>query len=265
MKDKIKETFNQVHAEKDLKEATRAFLAQKTNGYTKSKKSNYKLIAAAAACLLLLLFGGHRFYFTPTVAVSIDINPSIELGINRFNRVISVKSYNDDGQELINLLNIKYMDYSEAIDQILNNENISALLSENEFMTIAVTDSNGTQSSDIFSNIESYTSENRNICCYLALPDEVENAHELGLSYGKYRAFLELQAVKPDITPEDIQNMTMREIRDLTASLSSDGEADTEEDINGEYNNNSNGSGSGNGYGHGNGNDSGNGYRHGQE
>ena len=141
----------------------------------------------------------------------------------------------------------------------------AALLSENEFMTIAVTDSNGTQSSDIFSNIESYTSENRNICCYLALPDEVENAHELGLSYGKYRAFLELQAVKPDITPEDIQNMTMREIRDLTASLSSDGEADTEEDINGEYNNNSNGSGSGNGYGHGNGNGSGNGYRHGQE
>ena len=261
MNNKIKETFNQVHAEKELKESTKAFLAKKTNGYTKSKVLNYKHLIPAVICMFLILLGGRWLYFTPTTEISIDINPSIELGINRFNRVISVKSYNNDGQELINLLNIKYMDYSEAINQILNNENISSLLSENEFMTIAVTDSNGTQSSDIFSDIESYTSENTNICCYLAHPDEVENAHELGLSYGKYRAFLELQAVKPDITPEDIQNMTMREIRDLTSSLSSDGEDDTEEDINGEYENNTND----NGNGYGNGSGSGNRYRHGHE
>ncbi len=48
-------------------------------------------------------------------------------------------------------------------------------------------------------------------------------AHSSGLSYGKYRAFLELQSVAPDITPEQVQDMTMREIRDLTAALS-DGE-----------------------------------------
>lgn len=32
----------------------------------------------------------------------------------------------------------------------------------------------------------------------------------------KYRAFLELQKVNPDITVEDVKGLTMRQIRDLT-------------------------------------------------
>lgn len=49
-------------------------------------------------------------------------------------------------------------------------------------------------------------------------------AHEAGLSCGKYRAFLELQLLDPDITPEAVQGMTMREIRELIESLRTDGE-----------------------------------------
>ena len=38
-------------------------------------------------------------------------------------------------------------------------------------------------------------------------------AQEAGLPYGKYRAFLELQALDPSLTPEDVAGMTMQEIR----------------------------------------------------
>lgn len=38
-------------------------------------------------------------------------------------------------------------------------------------------------------------------------------AQEAGLPYGKYRAFLELQALDPTLTPEDVAGMTMKEIR----------------------------------------------------
>lgn len=47
------------------------------------------------------------------------------------------------------------------------------------------------------------------------------------LSCGKYRAFLELQLLDPDITPEAVQNMTMREIRELINSLSVNSGTDT--------------------------------------
>ena len=37
---------------------------------------------------------------------------------------------------------------------------------------------------------------------------------EKEISIGKYRAFLELQALDPSVTPEEVQKMTMREIRE---------------------------------------------------
>ena len=37
----------------------------------------------------------------------------------------------------------------------------------------------------------------------------------MGLSYGKYRMFQEIQALDPEITAEEVQGMTMRELQDL--------------------------------------------------
>jgi len=249
MERKLKEIFDQVQAEEELKEQTKAFLRKKTKGYTKGKSANYRHFVPALTCLLFVLFGGHWFYFTPTVEISIDVNPSIELGINRFDKVVSVDSYNDDGQELVDSLDVKYMDYAEAMDQILQNEMITSLLSNDEIMTIGVIGSEGEQSSQILADLESCTAEEQNAYCYYAQSEKVEAAHEVGLSYGKYRAFLTLQELDPDITVETIRNMTMREIWNLIAELSPD-------DANETYTDNGNGhgrQGTGNGYGRGQG------------
>ena len=115
MNEKIKEVFGQVQAESELKNKTKDFIFQKTNGYTRASGMNYKYVVSAFVCLLFFIIGGHWIYFTPTVEISIDINPSIELGINRFDRVVSFASYNEDGQKLLDSLDIKFMDYSEAV------------------------------------------------------------------------------------------------------------------------------------------------------
>lgn len=248
LNEKLKDVFDQVQAEEDLKEKTRAFLARKTQEYKKARTVKYKYLIPAAACLIFVLFGfgGYWLYFTPTADISVDINPSIELGINRFDKVVSVSSYNDDGQDLLDSINIKYMDYTEAVDQILASENIAALLDNDAVMTITVVGSDGEQSARLLSGVESCTEGQKNTHCYCADSDEVSQAHQMGLSYGKYRAYLELQALDTDITPEEVQGMTMREIRDLIDSLSGDGEAETQADNNGYH---KNGNGHGNGHG----------------
>ena len=53
----------------------------------------------------------------------------------------------------------------------------------------------------------------------------MEAAHEAGLSYGKYQAFLALQALDPSVTAEEVQGMTMRELRDRIAALGGDPDA----------------------------------------
>lgn len=248
----FKELFGPIQAEEELKNRTRAFLAEMTRGYTGMRR--YRVYAAACACMLLMLFGGRLLYFTPTARISIDINPSIELGINRFNRVISVNGFNEDGQELSNDLDIKNRNYTKAIDQIINCDSIAAMLSGDEVMTITVIGPDGRQSARILSEIEMCTAKQSNTYCYFALSEEVAAAHETGLSCGKYRAFLELQLLDPEITPETVQGMTMREIRDLIRRLSGDGEDDEAP-----YNNRGNGA-----HGHGGGRGCGNGRGNGR-
>ena len=204
-------------------------------------------------CCLLVIFGGNWLYFTPTVEISIDVNPSIELGVNRFDKIISVQAYNSDGQELADSLDLKYLDYTEAVNQILTNENVSALLSNNAVMMIGVIGSGDAQSAKVLSEIESCTVGTANTYCYYANLDEVGEAHDLGLSYGKYKAYLELQALDPTIAAEEVQNMTMREIRDLIDNLSANNNSEVNSGNGNEHGGHGTGSGSGqgkrNGYG----------------
>ena len=228
MNDKIRQAFDQVQAENELKDKTKDFIFQKTKGYKQEKTANFKYLASAFACVAFLLIGGYWLYFTPTVQISIDINPSVELGVNRFDRIISFENYNDDGQELTDSLDIKFMDYSEAVNKIIDSEEILTLLENDEIMTIAVVGTDNSQSEEVLSNMQSCTAGRKNTYCYYTHSEEVEKAHETGLSYGKYKAFLELQKLDPTITVEEIQGMTMREIRDRISQLSGNGD-DNEE------------------------------------
>ena len=121
MYDRMKDAFDGVHAEEALKEKTREYLYKKTNGYSKKKvfHHGFRYGLSAVACALLIFIGGNWLYFTPTAEISIDINPSIELSVNRFDRVISVNGYNEDGDILAEQLDIKFADYTEAIDEVM--------------------------------------------------------------------------------------------------------------------------------------------------
>ena len=221
MKDKLKAAFDQVQAEESLKEKTRAYLADRVQNRAPAKKHPAaRRLIPAAACLALVLLGGNWLYFTPTATISVDINPSLELAVNRFDKVLSVDGYNQDGQALADTLDCTFASYTEVVDAILADDQVAALLSDNGVLTITVVGENETQSARLLSGVESCTAGQKNAYCYCAHGEEMEHAHQAGLSYGKYQAYLELQALDPTVTPEQVQGMTMREIRDRIDALS---------------------------------------------
>jgi hypothetical protein len=62
-------------------------------------------------------------YLTPYSYVSIDVNPSFEFLINRFDRVLTVRGFNDDGRELskdINIDGLKNKEVQNAVKSVLN-------------------------------------------------------------------------------------------------------------------------------------------------
>ncbi len=238
MDDRIRKALEGIRAEEELKAHTETYLLE----YMRKKQSrkvwrHFVPAVAAAVCLLLVCVcaGGWKLYFTPTAAVSIDINPSVELEVNRFDRVLSVTGFNEDGQELADSLAIRFMDCEEAVAQILESETVSGLISGDGLLEITVAGNNDAQCGRILSELETSTEDEANARCYSASMEDVENAHEAGLSLGKYRVFLEVQALDPDITPEEVQGMTMREIRELIRELSGSGEDMAEEDNTGNH------------------------------
>lgn len=270
MNDLLKEAFSQIRAEESLKEDTLSYLYQETQGYQRAPAAvsySRPLLSLAACLLLVVCLGLWKAWFTPVSVISIDINPSLELELNRFDRVISVEGYNEDGQTLADSLSVQYLNYQDALEEILNSETVADCLARQELLSIAVVDDDAQRQQDLLAGVQSCTSGHSQTHCYAADSASLEDAHHAGLSYGKYQAYLELVALDPNITPQQVQTMTMREIRELIDDLSASGTGTQEESSN------SSGqglgpSGQGNGQGlgpSGQGNGQGEGYHYGQE
>lgn len=249
MEDKIKSAFDKIHAEDSLKDKTKDFISAKLYEEEKKSVKKFRQLPLALACsfVLLLGIGGYFSYATPVTAISLDINPSIELEVNIYDRIISAKGYNEDGIELSQSIDVENMKYQNGIDKIIESDYITDCLNEGNTLEVTV----ASNSEKRYKNVKECLTNKNNISSdYIyecSNNEDVETAHELGLSFGKYRAFLELQEVNPDITVDDVENLTMKEIRDMI-----NGNSDSSSNSSsGEHNGNGN-SGKGNSNGKGN-------------
>lgn len=235
MNEKWKTAFDQIHAEEALKDHTKEYLARKIYGRRSVPRPVLRRAAALAAGLVLLLFiGGSWIFMIPTAYISIDINPSLELGINRFNRIVSVEGYNEDGNDLAEALNITFMDYSDALNEIMSSQSIEDYMSEDALMSLTVAGDNETQYIEILDTVEACADGHENMRCHSGDTEEMHKAHDAGVSFGKYRAYLILHDLDPSVSLDDIRGMTMREIYELIDSYdgtqgTANGGAKTEE------------------------------------
>lgn len=220
MHEEIKTAFDQIKAEEQLKLKTKNYIESQYLNRSKTKSSLIKRYISLACTCVILFFGviGYHFYFTPTSVISIDINPSLELEVNCFDQVISAKGYNDDGKKLLKSLSLEYTDYDHAIDAIMESQVIQECMKNNEYLSVAVVNISSQQSEEIIRYVnDCHYYDNSD--CYSLTIDDVEEAHEMGLSYGKYQLYQQIKAVNDDITAEEIQNMSMQEIRSLMEQL----------------------------------------------
>lgn len=74
--------------------------------------------SAAAAAVLMVGGVGAWAYVSPYSYVSLDVNPSLEYTINRFDKVLSVKAVNDDGEQILQQIQLDaltFMGIEEAL------------------------------------------------------------------------------------------------------------------------------------------------------
>jgi hypothetical protein len=245
---KIRDAMGSVRAEEALIRSTKAFLASKASAPAKPFSLRYAAVAFACLAFMVLGFGGWNFYMVPVSAISVDVNPSIELGVNRLDRVVSVKGYNEDGKALAASVELKNLNYSDALDVLLSSETMQPYRANDGLVSITVIGNTEQKSEEMRARIAAcgYAAA-PNVECRCGNREEVEIAHASGLSFGKYRAYLELQALDPSVTPEDVQGLTMRQIRDKIQELGGSGNAQYGQGSGGQRNGNGAGNGRGGG------------------
>lgn len=227
MDERMREAFAQVRAEEALKQRTLSYLARQTNGWSTAPRRRVRPLLTAAACAacLLMTLGSLWLYFTPSAYISVDVNPSLELTVNRFDRVIAVTGRNDDGTALAETLDIRFLNYSQALEQVLDSAPIAASLARDEILSITVAGDDETRTAQILTQVTACTSGRGTADCRASDLQTAKAAHSCGLSCGKYQMLLELQALDPTVTAVDVREQTMRQLQDwLTQLESSDGD-----------------------------------------
>ena len=221
MDERMREAFAQVRAEEELKQRTLACLARETGGWRAAPRRRVRpmLTAAACAACLLLTLGSLWLYFTPAAYISVDVNPSLELTVNRFDRVIAVEGRNDDGAALAESLHVRFLNYAQALEQVLDSPSIADCLAREETVSITVAGDDEARTETMLAQVSACAAERGTAYCHAASLSTAEAAHEQDLSCGKYQMLLALQARDPTVTAEDVREMTMAQLRAWLAEL----------------------------------------------
>ena len=109
-------------------------LGQRVEAYQNIDKKhwhifNNKVIGALiAACLIFGITGAYVMHVSanqePYAYVTLDINPSIELAINKEYKVISVHNFNTDGEKVLGLLSLKGETLDIALKSIIDEASV---------------------------------------------------------------------------------------------------------------------------------------------
>ncbi len=189
---------------------------------SKAFKSLYRF-SLIAATFMLFIFGGLQFklYYTPYGYLNLDINPSIVVEYNKFERVLNARGLNDDGNVVISHTKDLTNDRLEsAITDLVKTANESNYLVDNEENQILLS----TYSPDIQISNEVQEKVNKSVNDYLSKltkkaeimkqvvsKEDIERAQTQNISVGKLKLYEKAKQVDSTITMEDVKNKSVRE------------------------------------------------------
>lgn len=100
-------------------------------------------LALVAACLLLFFFATAMWQslVAPAVAayVTLEVNPAVELALDRENVVVGIRSLDEGGKDLVSGLNLKGMPVEKAVDKIITEALNRNLLKDPDDSTVVFT------------------------------------------------------------------------------------------------------------------------------
>ena len=185
--------------------------------------------AAIAACLALVacLIGGVADFLRPMAYVGIDVNPSVELTLNRFDIVVGTHALNDDGQRALDEAPCMWRAFDDAARDL--DGAMRAIAGEGAVVKVSIDCDNENRYAALAAQSNDCFGCNGEAHCDRTNAEERQAAHDSGMGVAKYRAYQALQEAGVDISAEKCASMSMRELRDLLAENGIDANEEKDE------------------------------------
>lgn len=222
LENKIRGAFEDVRAGERLKAATAQYLRQQRarGGQWETPRRSagwVRGLAVACAAVVLVLAGGiwQGMVRTPVSYVSVDVDPSAELALNRFDRVVSAAAFSEDGMAVLDGLELSGRPYTEAVEALLSSDAMASSLTSDVQPVLTVAAADGDRQARLLEGVGTCVGQlGYDGVCYGADVADVAAAHSCGMSLGKYAAWQTLGQYGQTLTEEECQGMTMGELYD---------------------------------------------------
>lgn len=192
------------------------------------------IVLATAACLCVMVMGGGAFHYQYQnrkieSVIGIDVNPSVELSINRKDKVLNAQALNEDAREVMEGMDLKGVDLNVAVNAVIGSMVTHGYLDDLD-NAILVTVSNDSISkasqlrTSVVGDIEKTLQENQvRAVVYdqqVIERDEMKAlADEYGISYGKAYFLKELIDQNKDLTMDDMDDLSSLSMEEIAKRI----------------------------------------------
>lgn len=144
--DKFINYMDRIEADEALKERTKtAVLSALGNNKRVLPMKRPRVALVSIAAMMMLLLGGIGFYFTPVYGIGLEINPSIQLGVNSFGRVVQAEGINAEGRDIIQTRDCINMPVELAIRELVEEAGNQGFIASDGSTVISVNGLKGRQ------------------------------------------------------------------------------------------------------------------------
>lgn len=220
--------LHDLHASENTKKDTLAYVMKHQN---RTRFVYGKRVAAVLCTSLIVMFTFIFFQMrndktvinrpttdTTVIAyVSLDINPSLELQINKDEQVIQVVTFNKEARKLTQNMGLEQMNIKDAIEKILNSSEYQKYLRKG-LLEVGIYADDTKLGNKLNIQMEEYLNtqlDEQQYHCSQINQQTHEEAIDHHTSGGKYRVIEEIMQYDERYTLDELKRMNMQQLYDI--------------------------------------------------
>ena len=202
-------------------------------------KKRFVSVLAGVALMFALFVGMIGLYNENFQTVYIDINPSVALKLNRFERVIGVEYLNDDAKALLSNTKLVGCDAQKALETVITACDSAGYVKDDSQIYLSASAKEEKQSEKLLVKLKGCAETMREkheetyaVNTYNAKKSEKKEFEKESLSPAKYKAIKEIIEEDDDFKIEDLKKKTMDELNKIKHGIKDNDDFDDDRENN---------------------------------